>query len=345
MNDLIKISIIMPVYNSEKYLSKAIESILSQSFIDYELILVDDGSTDNSGKICDDYTKKDKRVVVIHKKNGGICSARNEGLRISQGEYITFCDNDDIYLPGLLEDNYTYAKNHNVDLMRFNRVQKSVNVKGGTCETKLNVTDGIVGCDENFNYDRIRCSNAVWNALYKSEIIKKHNIHFNEKMRFGNEDLDFNLSIIPYCKIFGFNSKVYYEWIMRHSHSTTMKYDKNYFDSLEECIKLESNVIKHFGNNVTIYDKARCLSDQYVYPACVRLNIKRIKTDEIRKMLDKLYNQRIVTYKEFVRNKREIRRYNVKIYIILLLFLKKKYVSLFLLLKFSSWIFRLLNTK
>ena len=121
---MVKVSIIMPVYNSEKYLEHAVNSILSQDFDDFELILVDDGSPDNSGQICDDFAKKDKRVKVIHKQNGGICSARNAGLDLAQGEYIGFCDNDDEYLPHLIKDNYLLAKEHNVDLMRYAKIKR-----------------------------------------------------------------------------------------------------------------------------------------------------------------------------------------------------------------------------
>ena len=89
------ISIIVPVYNSEKYLGACIDSILSQYFRDFELILVDDGSRDSSPHICDDYTQKDSRVKVIHKENGGVSAARNDGLDIAKGEYVTFIDSDD----------------------------------------------------------------------------------------------------------------------------------------------------------------------------------------------------------------------------------------------------------
>ena len=89
------LSIIVPVYNVEKYLARCIDSILAQTFTDFELILVDDGSTDNSGEICDEYAGKDPRIIVIHKENGGVSSARNHGLDIARGEYITFVDSDD----------------------------------------------------------------------------------------------------------------------------------------------------------------------------------------------------------------------------------------------------------
>lgn len=95
MSNLVKISIIVPVYKVEHSIHRCIDSILAQSFKDFELILVDDGSPDNSGAICNDYATKDKRVRVIHKKNGGVSSARNAGLDIATGEYITFVDSDD----------------------------------------------------------------------------------------------------------------------------------------------------------------------------------------------------------------------------------------------------------
>ena len=90
-----KISIIVPVYKVEKFLPKCIDSILSQTFTDFELILVDDGSPDNCGKICDEYAHKDDRVVVVHKLNEGVSIARNKGLDVAKGEYILFCDSDD----------------------------------------------------------------------------------------------------------------------------------------------------------------------------------------------------------------------------------------------------------
>ena len=98
-----RISVIIPVYNTEQYLSRCLDSILSQSFDDFELLLIDDGSTDSSGAICDSYAEKDSRVRVFHKENGGVSSARNLGLDNAKGEWIYFVDSDDEVLPdGLL---------------------------------------------------------------------------------------------------------------------------------------------------------------------------------------------------------------------------------------------------
>lgn len=111
-----EISIIVPVYNVEKYLENCIESILNQTFKDFELILVDDGSTDNSGKICDIYEKKDSRIKVIHKNNGGLSSARNAGLDIACGKYVGFVDSDDSIHPKMYEVLYNLIEKYKSDI-------------------------------------------------------------------------------------------------------------------------------------------------------------------------------------------------------------------------------------
>ncbi|MCL1946740.1 MAG: glycosyltransferase [Chitinivibrionia bacterium] len=111
-----KISVIIPVYNAEKYLEKCIDSVLLQTFTDFECILIDDGSPDNSGKICDGYAKKDERIKVVHQENGGVSCARNAGLDIAQGEWITFIDSDDWVDENYLELMYNNAINKTCDL-------------------------------------------------------------------------------------------------------------------------------------------------------------------------------------------------------------------------------------
>ena len=117
------LSVIIPVYNVEKYLRKCVDSVLAQDIADMEVILIDDGSPDNCGAICDEYAEKDARVKVIHKENEGVATARNVGLDIARGKYITFVDSDDYLLPNTFIPNLDYIKKHpeqikykNVDL-------------------------------------------------------------------------------------------------------------------------------------------------------------------------------------------------------------------------------------
>jgi len=116
-----KISIIVPVYNVEKYLKECIESILSQTYKNIEIILIDDGSTDNSGKICDEYLKKDSRVKVIHKENGGLSDARNTGIEIASGKYIGFVDSDDYIAKDMYDFLYQNIKRKNAEISGCNR--------------------------------------------------------------------------------------------------------------------------------------------------------------------------------------------------------------------------------
>ena len=110
-----KISVIVPVYNVEKYLNDCIDSIINQTYKNIEIILVDDGSNDSSGSICDEYAKKDNRVRVIHKVNGGLSSARNAGLDEVTGDYVMFCDSDDMFLPTSCEVMFEEIEKRNAD--------------------------------------------------------------------------------------------------------------------------------------------------------------------------------------------------------------------------------------
>lgn len=114
MNDLI--SIVVPVYNVENYLDRCVKSIIAQVYTNIEIILVDDGSSDNSGKICEKWKEKDKRIIVIHKKNGGLSSARNAGIEIAKGKYIAFVDSDDYISKNMYSELYRVLKQNNSDI-------------------------------------------------------------------------------------------------------------------------------------------------------------------------------------------------------------------------------------
>lgn len=111
------ISVIVPVFNTEKYLDQCIQSILSQTYSNIELLLVDDGSTDSSGAICDRYAEQDSRVRVFHKPNGGVSSARNKGLEVAKGEYVIYCDADDWIDVDMYKVMYDKASSENLDMV------------------------------------------------------------------------------------------------------------------------------------------------------------------------------------------------------------------------------------
>ena len=188
------ISVIVPVYNTEKYLHRCIDSILTQTYTDFELLLIDDGSKDNSGKICDEYTEKDKRVRVFHKPNGGVSSARNLGLDNAQGEWIIFIDSDDYFLPNAIEILLRNAIKHKTSLSIGNLYMER---GGNKTKTRTAYKEGII--QDNFKawYFNI-CIPNQGSTLYSSKILTKN--MFNSSLS-RYEDAETLLTLIKEYKI------------------------------------------------------------------------------------------------------------------------------------------------
>ena len=165
-----KISIIIPVYNVENYLKRCLESIVNQTYKNLEIILVDDGSTDNSGKICDEYKEKDKRIIVIHKENGGLSDARNAGIDIATGNYIGFIDSDDFADVRMYEILLNNLKSTNSDISICNlykfsnekEIYKTEEIEKLTVYDRKNFFENM--------YNDLLVSVLAWNKLYKKEI-------------------------------------------------------------------------------------------------------------------------------------------------------------------------------
>lgn len=185
------ITIIVPVYKAEKYLHRCIDSILVQSYADFELLLINDGSPDNSGTICDEYATKDTRVRVFHKKNGGVSSARNLGLDNARGEWVTFVDSDDWVEESYLED---LIANSDADF-----------VLSGF----IGIPNGEKILADDLLYERISIKDFImrhqndllrgpWGDLLKLSLIKNNSIRFDTRIRYG-EDTVFNYQYLYYC--------------------------------------------------------------------------------------------------------------------------------------------------
>lgn len=203
-----KISVVVPIYNKEKYLHRCINSILSQTFTDFELLLIDDGSTDNSGIICDKYAQENKCVRVFHKKNGGVSSARNMGLDKSKGEWITFVDSDDWIKPD-------YLKN-----FLLNDAQLIV------CAHETNEVSSEMIINDML-FDRVAWT--TWGKLYKTEVLKKCNpFSLPRDLNIG-EDL---ISNIIYCnninKVKYVENDGYYYCVNNDSLTKTRKWSIDY---------------------------------------------------------------------------------------------------------------------
>lgn len=214
-----RLSIIVPVYNVEKYIHKCVDSILNQTFTDFELILVDDGSPDNCGKICDEYAKKDNRVRVIHKENGGQSSARNKGLDIAIGEIVGFVDSDDIIDSNMYEDLIQYLDKNNLNIVCCDAYL----VRGNRTRIRL-----LYDCNKIFIGTEAVCANlvgridnAVWNKVYRKSIFDK--VRFREGIVY--EDVRIMHLLLYTAKNVGYISKPCYYYFKRKNSTIALSFN------------------------------------------------------------------------------------------------------------------------
>lgn len=212
------ISVIVPVYNVESYLEKCIESIQNQSYKSLEIILVNDGSTDSSGDICDKYATCDKRIRVIHQKNGGISSARNTGLEVANGDYIAFVDSDDYIEPKMYEDLLNVLKEYNLDIIDCGSFRDKNGMITGGCN------DGQIEIYEKDDALRLAMHDgftSVWNKLYKRDIVI--NIRFPEGRKF--EDSAISYLYIANANRIGHINRSYYYYRLNLNSTTQTSFD------------------------------------------------------------------------------------------------------------------------
>ncbi|HHV50237.1 MAG TPA: glycosyltransferase family 2 protein [Clostridiales bacterium] len=244
----IKISVIMPVYKVEKYVGRAIESILAQTLKEFEFLIVDDGSPDNSGKICDEYAAKDSRIRVFHRENGGAPSARNMAMDHAQGKYYYFMDGDDWAEPTMLEDMYELAEKNNAQLV----------VTGYFIDTYYSDTEYItfnqVQPDAVYDQKSFR-ENAYklfdcnllytpWNKLYSREYVDSKGIRFPQTFW---DDFPFVLSVIRDVERVVVSSKQYYHFIRARAESETAVYRPNMYEKREEEHGWMLDLYRHWG--------------------------------------------------------------------------------------------------
>ena len=211
----VEISVIVPVYNVEKYLNKCVESILRQTFRDFELILVDDGSPDHSGEMCDAWAAKDPRVRVIHKPNGGLSDARNRGLELSSGKYLCFVDSDDYIAEDMLESLHHLAEKYSVKLVCCNFLQ--VGEDGTVITPALPVRSGLYTQDGFWKQSFLPGSkifyNVTWNKLYDRSLF--------DRVRFPvgliNEDAYVLYDIVSQCSRIAVSAKPEYYYLIREN--------------------------------------------------------------------------------------------------------------------------------
>lgn len=239
----------MPVYKVEEYVGKAIESIQAQTFTDWEFLIVDDGTPDKSGAICDAYAEKDSRIQVFHKENGGAPSARNLAIEKAQGEYMYFMDSDDWAEPAMLEDMYALAQRDQAQLVvagyyidtyysdteKFVQEQYAADAVYSTA--KRFRTNAHTLFDKNLLY-------TPWNKLYSAQYIKKNNLYFPQTFW---DDFPFNLSVVRDIERVTVTAKKYYHFIRKRAESETAKYRSDMYDKREEENRWMEELYAYWG--------------------------------------------------------------------------------------------------
>lgn len=257
------ISIIVPVYNAENYLDRCVQSLLNQTHKSVEIILVDDGSTDKSGTICDKFAIVDKRVKVLHKENGGLSSARNFGLIYAEGMYISFVDADDYMELDTYEKLYSIIKNNNPDCIDFG--WKYINDFG-------EVSYNLNGLEKNSLLDIDVIKNKILppllnlkkdekyfihdfstNKIYKKSIINEYSISFDENRRTW-EDRVFLVQYLQYCNTYYSLNECFYNYVST-PNSLSRQYDLHFFELILQNYRW---YVEWFGNE---YD----FNTQYVH--------------------------------------------------------------------------------
>ncbi|MDE6859323.1 MAG: glycosyltransferase [Duncaniella sp.] len=237
-----KVSVIVPVYNMDKYLSACVHSIISQSLEDIEIILVDDGSTDRSPSLCDELSINDKRIRVIHKENEGLGFARNSALRVARGEFVTFVDSDDYIAKNTLEFAYGLAVAHDADEVRY--LFRRVSGESSRHEFYTN-SSGFENMTEAFSLDEklnpilrnigplivpsrncVFSTGSVCTAIYRRSVIEENGLSFFSEREYVSEDYIFNLEFALKCrKIIFTNAALYF--YRANANSLSKRCDEN----------------------------------------------------------------------------------------------------------------------
>lgn len=265
-----KISIIVPVYNSENFLEKCIISILNQAYSNLEIILVNDGSTDNSLSICYRYKKIDDRVKVINKENGGVASARNEGLKIASGEFIGFVDSDDYIHPSMYYDMLRYAKSYNAEIVEcgyFYVENDNVLYKKEFGEELINGNERI--CLNLIGHNNT--TNSIWNKLYKKNVI---NDSLFSKYNYS-EDLHFNSMVSYNCDRKYTLNKTYYYYNFSEESAMQSAFTNKHLDQIEA----REDVFKFFQSK-NGFEKVKKQVALDIIVTIVRLYIKVLRLNQ-----------------------------------------------------------------
>ena len=268
-----KVSVIVPIYNVEKYLEKCINSLLSQTLEDIQIILVNDGSKDNSGNIAREYEKNNKnRIIYVEKENGGLSDARNHGLKYATGDFIAFLDSDDYIEKNAYEEMYNKAIEENADYVECDFIWEFPN------KIRVDKQHPYKNKKEMLSFVRV----VAWNKLIKRQLITDNNLEFPKGLRY--EDVEFTYKLIPFINKFAYVDKPFIHYVQREGSIANVQNERT-----AEIFTVLDNVIEFYKKN-NIYEKYR---DELEYNYARYLLCSSLK--RMCKIKDKTIREKLLT--------------------------------------------------
>ena len=290
-----EVSVLVPVYNVEKYLNKCLDSILCQTFTNFELILVDDGSQDKSSIICDEYALKDTRISVIHKENGGLTSARNAALKVARGNYILIFDSDDWADNNHIEQIYSTAINNNADLVLCDYYCNSISKEHYCSNAPSTLEKNQIICDALSG----KIHAGLWCKLFKRSIFSDNNIIFPKYSYY--EDMYILISVLQYATNVVYSPIATYHYRFNPMSLTNDKNPQKRIKMFLECIdnlneldvKYQLRTNENIGdslNNCIFHNEKHLLLKCYTYPELLKVSLSKvsvkIKLKQVRNFSD-----------------------------------------------------------
>lgn len=296
------ISVIIPVYRVEKYIHRCIDSVINQTIRNIEIILIDDGSPDKCGEICDEYARRDSRISVIHKGNEGLSLTRNAGIKQAKGKYIAFLDSDDYIEPNMYETLYQQAEILEAEIVYCNSIKEDIN---GECKILADFNTVSVFTDneieeiaKSFLTNKTLLQKlllvTVWHGIYLTSTIKQHNIQFINERMIPSEDKIFHLSLLKHVHKVVFLPEVLHHYCMNgQSICHTFRYDKyegwkrerekslEYFNKPDMIQIINSTFVNQTYGYIIFMQKQHHLSFKEKYnriaeilrdPICIKIN-------------------------------------------------------------------------
>ena len=242
------VSIIIPVYNVEKYLERCLSSILNQTFTEFEVLAINDGSTDRSLDILKQMAKNDSRLKVIHQENQGVSSARNKGLSLAKGDYIGFVDADDYIEPTMYEKLYDCAITHQCDVVVANVFDESLKSRKVSLKFETERVQVPNSCMDDFLKEHFfKFGHAVWHKLFQRELIEQYHLRFHPYQEVSSEDMVFNLSVLACARSIYYLNEPLYHYVI-HENSLTKSYHAKY-NMISRCKRSVRLVEQHYNTS------------------------------------------------------------------------------------------------